>query len=266
VILGGMHPPEVAALVFFRECMDKIKASIKNYWNWRSRSYGCDADKSMAIEGRWESVLRELVSGAHGRRALDIGTGRGDFAIYLARSGFDVTGLDLSREMVSYARKRAVDHRLHINFRIGDAEKLSFSNSTFDVVVSRNLLWTLPHPDKALQEWRRVMKPGGTLVVSDGFWMNYTWKRIHHLAVNALKAMFGNGTMISLRFFYSYAGLQNSLPFYEGICFEKAGMLLQTARFKDIRSYDTSRFGMNPYGGNKGRNVGPSFFIAYAKR
>jgi ubiquinone/menaquinone biosynthesis C-methylase UbiE len=247
--------------------MEKIKTSIKRYWNWRSKSYGHDSDKSIKIANKWESVLKKLVSGAPGRRALDIGTGTGQFAVYLARSGFAVTGIDLSENMISHARQNAITDKLDIDFQTGDAEKLEFEDNTFDVVVSRNLLWTLPEPDIALKEWRRVMKPGGTLVVSDGLWMNYTWNRIHYLALNLLKGMFRKGSMISVRFFSTYAGLQKSLPFYEGICFEKASMLLQTARFKDIKSYDTSCFGINPYGAKKRiKNTKPSFFIAYARR
>lgn len=244
--------------------MEKIKTGIKKYWNWRSKSFL--TDRSVAIAKQWESILKELVSGAPGRLALDIGTGRGHFAVYLARLGFFVTGIDLSENMISYARQNAAWHKLDIDFQIGDAEKLEFDDNTFDVVVSRNLLWTLPSPDKALKEWRRVLKPGGTLVVSDGFWMNYTWKGIHHLAFSLLKGKFRNGSMLSIRFFWSYAALQKSLPFYEGICFEKASMLLKEARFEDIISHDISCFDTNPYGLKKRtKNAEPSFFIAHAK-
>ncbi|MDA3917345.1 MAG: class I SAM-dependent methyltransferase, partial [Deltaproteobacteria bacterium] len=63
-----------------------------------------------------------------------------------------------------------------------------------------------------------------------------------------------------------YAGIQKSLPYYEGICFDNANMLLQTANFKDIKSYDISCFGMNPYESKRlTKNAEPAFFIAYAK-
>ncbi|WP_246556024.1 class I SAM-dependent methyltransferase [Desulfonema magnum] len=246
--------------------MEKIKTSVKKYWNWRSKSFGYDTDKSVSLEGRWESVLRELVSGTSGRRALDIGTGTGQFAVYLARSGFDVTGIDISEEMISLARRHAMAHQLDIDFRTGDAEQPDFEDNTFDVVVSRNMLWTLPRPDKAIREWRRIMKPGGTLVVSDGLWMNTTWKRFHHLAFRVFRGIFRNGAMIPVRFFCTYANINKSLPFYEGLCFEDASRLLKTAAFNDIKSYDTSCFGENPYGAkNRTKKMAPPFFIAYAR-
>ena len=49
----------------------------------------------------------------------------------------------------------------------GDAEKLDFADESFDVVISRNLTWTLPHPIDAYQEWMRVLKKGGVLINFD---------------------------------------------------------------------------------------------------
>ena len=246
--------------------MEKIKTSIQKYWNWRSRSYCFDKDKSIKIAKSWESVLKNLIPVDSGKHAIDIGTGRGQFAVYLARLGFSVTGIDLSENMISQASENAKKNALAIDFKIQDAEDLQFNDNTFDVVVSRNLLWTLPDPYKAVKEWRRILKPGGTLVISDGFWMNYTWKRTHHLVFNLIKNMFKNDSMISARFFLSYAAFQKYLPFYEGIHFKDADALLQTARFKEIKSHDTSCFDINPYFKKKRmNNIEPLFFIASAK-
>lgn len=245
--------------------MTKIKAVIRDYWDWRSSSYGLDSDKSADIEAGWASVFSELTAKSPGRRALDVGTGTGQLAMYLARVGFGVTAVDLSRNMVRQARRLAASRGLDIDFRVGDAEVLEFGASSFHVVASRNLIWTLPDPERAISEWRRVLKPGGRLIISDGFWENTTWKRCYRLVLKMLKDRCRNGSRISLRFFRSYAGLQSRLPFYEGVRLKNALEVLRGAGFKEIATYDISRFGQYPYGNGKQKKISP-FFIAHATR
>lgn len=246
--------------------MKDIKASIRKYWDWRSRTFGYDRDKSIIIADTWESVLKELLPQPAGKRALDVGTGMGQFAFYLARAGFSVTGIDLSGEMITRAKRHAAEHHLPVDFVTGDAESLSFEDNSFDVLVSRNLLWTLPHPEKALKQWQRVVKPGGRLVISDGFWMNTSWKRIHWLVYKTIKGLFQKTAMRSMRFFFSYALVQKWLPFYEGLRPEDAGALLHSAYFRDIGYYDTACFSVHPYRRSRFEPAVPSFFIAYANK
>jgi SAM-dependent methyltransferase len=246
--------------------MERLKTSVKNYWDWRSATFGHDADRSTAIADQWETLVHELVKDVPGKRALDIGTGTGQFAVYLARAGFDVTGIDISAAMIAEARRYAADQRLRIDFQTGDAESLDFGDRTFDVIVSRNLLWTLPRPHQALGEWRRVLKPGGRLMLSDGFWNNTTWRRIPRLVVRLLKDMGRNGSRVSLHFFCTYAGFQKKLPFYEGVSLDAAVALLREARFKSITPYDTRDLRVHPYGAASLEKAFPSFFIASATR
>ena len=80
----------------------------------------------------------------------------------LSELGHDVTGVDFSDEMLGAARRNAKTYGLDVDFKKGDAESLPFENSTFDAVVNRYVLWTVPGPERALKEWTRVLKPGGT--------------------------------------------------------------------------------------------------------
>ncbi len=240
------------------EDISSVKFGIKKYWNWRSRTYGLDQDRSIQVANKWKSVMNELAESGHGRCALDIGTGTGQFAFYLADQGFEVHGVDISEKMISWAREKARQSDLDIDFRTGDAENLDFEDNTFDVVVSRNLLWTLPDPARAIREWHRVLKPDGRIIVSDGFWQNQTWKRFSQVLGNCFKSLFSEPGARSLRFFAHYCTLQKQLPFYEGIHFKDADVMMQGAAFQNIQFYDTDRFGFNPYGDGK------RFFIAYA--
>ena len=247
--------------------MNPRKHAIRKYWDWRSVSYPWDQDKSRSVSETWESLLADLVAGPAGRRAVDMGTGTGQFAVYLARLGFDVIGIDISEKMVRKARENADSRSLPIDFQTQDAEDLLFRDDTFDVIVSRNLLWTLPHPEKALKEWRRVLKPTGTLIVSDGMWRNPTWKRTHDVALRTLRGIFRNGSMVSLRFFCAYAGLQKTLPLYEGVRLTDAQALFQNAGFKGIKFHDISRFDTHPYGAKSPNNGNaPPFFVVQAAK
>ena len=244
--------------------MEHLKKPIKKYWNKRSGSYGLDKDKSAAIAETWATVLHDLVAAGTGRKALDVGTGTGQFAVYLAHKGFEVCGGDLSEEMIATARRNAAQEGLSIGFQTGDAEHLDFADNSFDVVVSRNLLWTLPQPELALKEWKRVLKPGGKLVVSDGFWMNTTWKSVPRLAMNMFRERFNNASRRSLRFFWSYSKVQNSLPYYTGVNANDAVTLLEQASFKEIGCYDTACFAAHPYQKHQAKPKEPSFFIVHA--
>ena len=56
-----------------------------------------------------------------------------------------------------------------------NAEELSFADGSFDVVVSRNLTWNLPAPERAYAQWTRVLKPGGLLLNFDANWYRYLY-------------------------------------------------------------------------------------------
>jgi SAM-dependent methyltransferase len=81
----------------------------------------------------------------------------------LSEMGHHVVGVDLSEEMLNVARKKMKDRGLKYDLKIGDAEDLPFENGSFDAVVNRAVLWTLPDPKRALSEWKRVLKHGGSL-------------------------------------------------------------------------------------------------------
>jgi len=149
-----------------------VKEEIKKYWNERSKFY--DLAVGHRISGEEEKIawLTELknVFGEQKKRILDVGTGTGFLAILLAELGHDVTGIDISDGMLEVAREKAQKLGLKIRFMRGDAENLPFGDQTFDGVVCRHLLWTLPNPEKAISEWVRVTVEGGKIVIIDGAW------------------------------------------------------------------------------------------------
>ncbi|VUT27866.1 MAG: hypothetical protein SYNGOMJ08_00418 [Candidatus Syntrophoarchaeum sp. GoM_oil] len=136
---------------------DWVKEEIKEYWD-RAKEHAFFKDSEE--EAVWKKSLNEEF-GAGKLKILDIGTGNGSLALLLAEMGHDVVGIDISKEMLSVARKKAEERGVNPDLGIGDAESLEFKDESFDAVVSRIVLWTLPHPEKAISEWKRVLKAGG---------------------------------------------------------------------------------------------------------
>lgn len=111
--------------------------------------------------------LIEMLDIHPGDHVLDVGSGPGiTAALIVEKTGARVTGIDLSSQMVSKARRRAEKLGLSDRavFQEGDVLALEFPDHTFDVVLFESLLTILPgDPGKALEEMVRVLKPGGRL-------------------------------------------------------------------------------------------------------
>jgi SAM-dependent methyltransferase len=95
-----------------------------------------------------------------------VGCGTGVVAVTAARIGANVTGLDLTPELLIRARENAQLAHVAIDWHEGDVEELPFENARFDVVVSQFGHMFAPRPDVAIQEMLRVLKPGGTIAFS----------------------------------------------------------------------------------------------------
>ncbi len=163
------------------ECRDTILEENRAYWTGRAPGYSevNRLELSTAQRQKWKDCLRrELTLRFPARpltdlRVLEVGTGPGFFAILLCELGYDVTAIDLTPAMLSEAKKNAGALADGIRFAEMNAEALDFAERSFDVVVSRNLTWNLPHPAQAYAEWARVLRPGGLLLNFDANWYAY---------------------------------------------------------------------------------------------
>ena len=146
-----------------------MEQRVRHYWTLRSHDFGIvrknELDNDMGR--RWLCELEALLPEKKGLRILDVGTGTGFFAILLAQRGYLMEGIDLTPAMLEEAREAAAQRGLSIPFREMDAQALTYADESFDVVLSRNLTWTLPEPEQAYREWLRVLKPGGVLLNFD---------------------------------------------------------------------------------------------------
>lgn len=142
---------------------------IENYWSKRSDDF-CELRISeLKSEKRkhWIEVITSNIPKENNLKVLDIGTGTGFFAVIMASLGHKVVGIDLSNSMIKKSNKTAKLLGYDIDFKVMNAQELDFENDSFDIIISRNLTWTLPDVIKAYKEWHRVLKKDGILLNFD---------------------------------------------------------------------------------------------------
>jgi len=99
---------------------------------------------------------------------LEIAPGPGYFCIELAQLGnYEITGLDISKSFVEIARRNAVEARLKIEFRQGNASAMPFKDNTFDFTFCQAAFKNFSEPVKAITEMYRVLRPKGMAVIVD---------------------------------------------------------------------------------------------------
>lgn len=115
----------------------------------------------------------ELCELKKGMKVLDVSSGRGTQSIYYAKTfGVDVTGLDISQEMVDTAMQRARDEGLsgQVKFVLGDSQHLPFPDNSFDVVINECAVGIPDDSQKVLDEMLRVVKPNGAVAIHESTW------------------------------------------------------------------------------------------------
>jgi SAM-dependent methyltransferase len=117
------------------------------------------------VRAAWRELMLELLPPAPARVA-DLGCGTGTLSMLLAGEGYDVTGVDFSPEMIRRARAKAPG----LTFVEADASAPPLDPASYDVVLSRHVLWAMPDPASALTRWRDLLAPGGRLVLVEGSW------------------------------------------------------------------------------------------------
>jgi ubiquinone/menaquinone biosynthesis C-methylase UbiE len=200
---------------------DFVKQQVAAHWGRRAPHFDEDFGHSIrtpAERAAWDRILDLVLAGRNANDALDVGCGTGFLAFELTTRGHHVTAVDFAPAMIAEARRKAEARGISIRFQQADAEQLPFAGGRFDLVMSRHLLWTLPHPEAAIDEWIRVLRPGGRLVVVDGQFDVGT----------------ATGSPQSARTSEEYALVGYQLPFFGGRPREEIETLLNAHRLAHV--------------------------------
>ena len=156
----------------FKEESEDIKSRATNYWTKRADGFFIERQNELDSPkaDKWLNEIRKKIGTEKPLTILDVGCGAGYFIVLLGLEGYEVTGIDLTDAMIDRANELIEmngPYACDLQAFVMDAENLDFCDESFDVLITRNLTWTLPHPIQAYSEWYRVLKKGGLLLNFD---------------------------------------------------------------------------------------------------
>jgi 2-polyprenyl-3-methyl-5-hydroxy-6-metoxy-1,4-benzoquinol methylase len=140
-------------------------------WDDVAASFDDEPDHGLRdphIRESWTLLLREHLP-AVPSTVLDLGCGTGTLSVLLAALGYTVTGVDASSRMLAQARAKADREQVRVSLAQGDAAQPPVSGR-FDVLLCRHVLWALPDPERVLETWKSLLRPGGRLILIEGLW------------------------------------------------------------------------------------------------
>jgi len=145
---------------------------VVEYWDGQAAEFDDQPDHGLrdpAVRDAWAALLLPLLPPAPARIA-DLGCGTGTLTLLMAQGGHLVSGLDIAPRMVTLAREKVAEAGAVADFVVGDASSPPWQPGTFDVVLSRHVLWAMPDPEAALTRWLELLAPDGRLVLVEGRW------------------------------------------------------------------------------------------------
>jgi ubiquinone/menaquinone biosynthesis C-methylase UbiE len=189
-----------------------LKASVQHQFNQAAADYSTSPIHAQGAD-LGEMLKAAALDGSE--LLLDAGSGTGHTAHYFAPHVAQVIAYDLSAEMLAHGERLAHEKQLtNITFRQGDVEELPFPAASFDRVITRYSAHHWPHPTVALQEFKRVLKPTGLLLIADVVSWDDPTLDTHFQAIELLRdpSHVRDHTVHQWRAMVEAAGFQADLP------------------------------------------------------
>ncbi len=116
----------------------------------------------------WKSVAEALLRLMPPMVIADLGAGDGSFSLLLAQNATKVIAVDTSAKMIEFARDQAHRHHVkNVDYRLGDMEELPIDDKSVDLVFFSQSLHHALHPQRAIAEAWRILRPGGRIAILD---------------------------------------------------------------------------------------------------
>ncbi len=132
---------------------------------WHEKVHGHELAAENYLQD-WHRNALGLSPPVEGLDVLEVGCGSGDFSLYLAGLNARVTSVDSSSRAIATAQEKAKVQRRPVEFLRADAQSLPFDDSRFDLIYSCECLEHIPSPMTAMNEFYRVLKPSGRLIIT----------------------------------------------------------------------------------------------------
>lgn len=215
-----------------------LRDEICDYWSMRAETFDLQPGHEIFSEGErtaWHSLIQRHFKNTKGKTALDVACGTGVITHLLDDLGYNATGIDWSETMLEKAKAKAKKRGRKIRFLSGDAENTRELDETYDVIITRHLVWTLVDPEAAFQHWINLLKPGGTLLIIDGDFVakNFAGKILQYIQKKFSSSNYVNGADRE-----RHNNILRQVYFSEGAKAEKISELLENAGFENIHVQD----------------------------
>lgn len=141
-------------------------------WDAAAAAFDDEPDHGLRdpdVKAAWTVLLTEHLLPAPAD-ILDVGCGTGSLSLVMRELGHHVTGIDQSTQMISLAQAKLDAAGFPTPFHVMDAAHPAFPQESFDVVLSRHVLWIFGDLEGILDRWLRLLRPGGRLLLIEGFW------------------------------------------------------------------------------------------------
>jgi ubiquinone/menaquinone biosynthesis C-methylase UbiE len=163
---------------------DQKQKLNKLYDRWHEIQHGKDVADRIHMDPWHRNVIGYIgdFSTFNDQEVLEIGTGPGDFALFVSDFTKKTTAIDFSETAIKIADKKAKVQKKDIRFLVADAMNLPYEDESYDTIFSFECLEHVPEPDRMIRECFRVLKKGGKVYLTTENYSNglilrwiYTW-------------------------------------------------------------------------------------------